>query len=498
MSFKINLINLINRYLVIYGLLAIVIFFAGVKNLSPFDADHAIQIMMAKNFKWEMVDFFYWGQTRLGSLMPILLIIPINVFPGYELEVTVLTCIIIYILIVNLLVNSCASDLEKNYAFLFVILLPPGIYDFFLFTGHPYLLSLLLILLMYKIEFTRSINSIDKGEWMRNVSIGFLIILALWLSESNIAAILALLTVIYGYRLKFGVKYFLNRAIVLIIPTALALLLVFWVRFQIGNADNYGSLASLSQISQGLKHFFSLTLGAILIKNNPNQYTYAWCAGFIVNIIFLASNFLVAAKFARENILQKNNAKINHIVPFLAFFNLYYFTLVLISGFSYFGEAQIQRYFVIYVLSSLFIFSQLGARFHIEIDGYSRVRHKQVRFNKKLIILPIVFLAMLMIFFEGVYNYDYKKNDHLLKAVTIAKEKSVKLIYGNYWNALPINVLSNFEILSVPEQYLRVKSLQAKVVDSDQSIYMITEKGELIKVCEIPLWIGRNKRDQCD
>lgn len=491
-------INSIIKQIIIYGFLIFIIYFAGVKKFAPFDADHAIQIIMAKNFNWEMTDFFYWGQTRLGSLMPVILIFPISLLPGYELEVAVLICIFIYIIAIRLLINCCASNLEKIFAYIFLLLLPPGVYDFFLFTGHPYLLSLLLILWMYNIEFAGSVAYIYKGEWRRSVLAGLVIMLSMWVSESNIAAVLALLTVIYGCRLKLGVKYSLHRAIVIIGAAVLSLSLVFWVRFQIGNSDDYGAIASLSQVTQGLKRFFELTLGAILIKNNPAQYTYAWYSGCLVNIIFLASNFIAIINFLKYYIFKKEYIKLNPVVHFLAFNNFYYFALVLMSSFSYFGEAQIQHYFVIYVLSSLYIFSQLCATFCIKFDYSIKLRYNRFIISIVISSMLVTILSMLLIFLEGVSNYDYKHNKHLRDAVNNAKLQSVKLIYGDYWNSLPINVLSSFEILSFPEHYLRMQSLKFKMTDSNQPIYMVTNKGELLKVCEIPMWIGRNDRTQCD
>jgi hypothetical protein len=156
-------------------------------NLAGYNSDHAIHALMAEDFQWP-IDFYYWGQNRLGSFIPML------ASPFYYLGFTGLFAVAIAQLILVISVYAAFQSLFQNWwskAALAVFVLLP-IYPFHaqVQPGHPVLAQLFFLGVCFAMFFGQS-SSIKKAFW-----IPFTAFLALWSSELSAVA-LAVFCLIY-------------------------------------------------------------------------------------------------------------------------------------------------------------------------------------------------------------------------------------------------------------------------------------------------------------
>lgn len=109
----------------------------------PFlDSDMAIHVLMAKAFNlWR--DYYYWGQSRLGSLLPLMAFVP------WKLGADALWAVSAMQYVLAVLTIACVGWLSKDMVatllFAVLFLLPPAMFEVVLLPGHPYLPQLLLL-----------------------------------------------------------------------------------------------------------------------------------------------------------------------------------------------------------------------------------------------------------------------------------------------------------------------------------------------------------------
>ncbi len=152
-----------------------------------FNSDHAIQVLMAEDFSLAS-DLYYWGQDRLGSILPML---------AYPLVVLGIPAVWAISLAQYLLLGGAYFFLQGFFRSFWLrlllalaIFLPHAYFQVQVTSGHPYVGQLFFIALF--------LFSFFKENWAtswRLLIAGLAAMLAIWCSEIAIAALGAFLLV---------------------------------------------------------------------------------------------------------------------------------------------------------------------------------------------------------------------------------------------------------------------------------------------------------------
>jgi hypothetical protein len=428
-------------YVAAFALLALYIYFAALQHFYLFNSDHAIQIMMAHYFSWDSSDFYYWGQNRLGSLIPLLLLFPIKLLHLPALLCGVGCSCAFYLLALLVLFALARGPLEKVAALAAFFSVPIGSYVFLLYTGHPYGATMSLSLLAFAISFRAPPST------ARLVVSGALLGISFWVSEASMAATGAMLLLLFERRTRWKINA--GRVIALLAGTACIVPLIVYWRRQIGyegpGAD-YVKPADVHMLALGLKRLFP-QFSYMVASEQGTLPVGAW----FVALVLIAVNGLVLV--LRQSLIDEAAASVHTpTLTFLALHNVAYFVMILVSRHSYFGEGQIQRYWVPVVIYSLYMTLVVAARALARLG----LRSRAAAFVSIAAAVVIGMLALNIPVWptHAEPNRFQNISDHWRDLET-AREHGATRVTGDYWRALPLNVLSEFEILAVPRDFSR-------------------------------------------
>ena len=232
------------RHLPALLLILLCLFLFGPTGYRLLDADQAVHVLMARDFRG-LPDLYYWGQDRLGSLLP-LLAAPLNALLPPLLAYTAAMLVVLlgwYILLQRTLPHSLTIP---TLAFL---LFPAFPFLYGVLPGQPYLAQTL-FLLMGMNWFQQRENT--RRWWSVWVLLGTL---GLWASELSLP-FFAAATVLYGQALyRAGGRKAIFRALPPAgITGALGILLLLVAKNQAQGVGEYlRVLASPTEIMLNLR-----------------------------------------------------------------------------------------------------------------------------------------------------------------------------------------------------------------------------------------------------
>jgi hypothetical protein len=434
-------------YSISFVALASYIYLAAIRRFYLFDGDHAIQIMMAKYFRWESSDFYYWGQNRLGSLVPLLLILPIKVLKLPALASAVVCASAFYASTLLLLFANARGTAEKAAALFGFLLLPIGAYEFLLYTGHPYGPAMALTLAAFTLVF-RSVPSRTQLFLA-----GCALSVSFWVSEATLAGIASLCCLMFQRRRSLrlnavGLAAFLS-GIALLAP-----FILYW-RHAIGlegHDAEYLQFASVEMLGNGL-HKFLPQFSDMTNSRLPFKPLIVWLVA--VTLALVNPLILLARRWGREGA--------DHAAPpilsFLAMHNCVYFLIVLASRHAYFGEGLIQRFWVPIILYSIYVLFVLTARVLQRYD---------VRSLRATLTLATC-VAVVGLSKGNVASWPGRSHGQAFRAIQghwddlrEVRMHRANRVTADYWRALPLNVLSEFEILAVPRDFSRTAQFRER------------------------------------
>lgn len=149
-----------------------------------FTSDQAIHVLMAHELHLPE-GLFYWGQSRLGSLFPILAYPLVQLFPSHAIWVVSLLQLLLGWSAWWLASRQMTQRPQLILALLW--LLPPACFAELQLVGHPYTLQLLLFSLVYYVHSSAGPSS----RWFlwRWLLTGFSLGLSVWVSELSLVPI---------------------------------------------------------------------------------------------------------------------------------------------------------------------------------------------------------------------------------------------------------------------------------------------------------------------
>lgn len=427
--------------------------FAALRDYYLFDADHAVQIIMARYFDGRSQDFYYWGQNRLGSLIPLLLILPIQVLKLPPLACAVGLSLAFYLGCLFLLLLHARGFAERFVCLAAFFLLPIGAYKYLLYTGHPYGPSLALMLAAFTVLFRPGGQSPSR---VRYFAAGFLLSVGLWVSEATAAGIVAILWLLRERRRSLGV----DRAKLGLFFLGLFWLLPFMLywRFTIGfqgHDGDYVRPATPGMVLGGLQRFFPQFSDLVNSELSPKPVTALGVATALLGVN------LVALFFRKGFVGEAPEAAGSPLVSFLAIHNLCYFLIVHGSRHSYFGAAQIQRFWVPVLMFSLFPIAVIPVRAWRRVAAVQSPGRGRVAVGGACLGALACFVGLARLAAQRFPYGDDSVHFRAIRAhranLEALRARHVKQVMGDYWESLPLTVLSDFEILAVPYDFVRME-----------------------------------------
>ena len=332
---------------------------------SDFDSDQAVHVMMAYDLQLPE-DLYYWGQNRLGSLLPV-------VSHGL-LKISSLTPIEAisyaqygFLTIGYLCFISLFRKTISKVIFAIVWFLPPIPFLKLVEVAHPFApqLALLGIALVAANRFA----SFPESKLVQRLSLSVIIIINLTLSiwVSDLSLVFALSAIAY-----LG-KVFLDRYqkatqqnfilfvranllyVTILVASLLGSLFLIYAKSTATQRDqNYETLNSLEIIAHIIRSILNAIADMVLFQvSNPFLSLYAIAA------LFLASVLICYALKARRNPDFTNHLR---WIPFFLVNAVGTFALILLSRWTFIQETP-PRYFIslyiIYWLSALLVFDNL-------------------------------------------------------------------------------------------------------------------------------------------
>lgn len=299
--------------LLVYALITVIVFLSF-RAFSPYlspslNSDNAVHILMAYDLKLPE-DLYYWGQDRLGSLVPIVghgLITLFSLEPIIAVSVAHYFFLIVGFLSFSFLLNDPISKL----IFALIWFLPFKQFTALVKIGQPYGPQFALIafgLVCFDQLFKRR-NQLS--EWSKHglLSIGLLALFgSLWISDFSIVAIFTLIVYasIEGYRavkrrspypnsalsgshLRSALGYGLNIALVSATGTAF----ILYAKHSASSRKDYAEFNTVGQILEILQHQIKPFFGAIAFRSRD-----IWISIFSLCIlIFIVAISLLFVQF---------------------------------------------------------------------------------------------------------------------------------------------------------------------------------------------------------
>ena len=419
--------------LLIYSLLFALILYQfflrfSLWNFKGMNSDHAIHILMGESFDWGK-DWYYWGQNRLGSFIPLigslLIGLGLNSFTALGVTQSILCLLIVFLL--RLSIKSHVVFLAATA----VVLLP--IYPFWMqvTTGHPYLSQILFNLLLLACFSSQALKNRSKA-----ILLPLLAMLSLWASELSLAFLLAIVLIEY----KALWQLIKEQAIPVIISTVVGFSFLYFAKSNAVSVASYAKLFTspqnaLNALSDHL-HGFNSTL--LFETNMPFNGLLIWAYLLILSLFGLLS-------FKRELLGVTGKTKTLILAAAISFL------LIILANWSQEMGNPLRYYTYSYILFALgfLTFIEQSAK---KLPGVS--------------ILALL-LGALTVNASIQFNNDFETGTpdritkqeakQLIKKLSqeFPSEESISVI-GSYWNTYLIDALSE-KFIAVPHQGAQIR-----------------------------------------
>ncbi|QNR25592.1 hypothetical protein [Croceimicrobium hydrocarbonivorans] len=365
-------------FLVLAGILFFALFFFhySLWYFEELNSDHAIHILMAERFDWAK-DWYYWGQNRLGSFIPmmgsLLISLGVDSFTALGLvQVLILTA------------TSFMLFRLSNFSFwslgLCAVLLFP-IYPFWMQVslGHPYLGQFFFLILSLSLFYSSKL----QDSW-KSFLVPFIAFLAIWSSEMSLAFYLALALIEY----KHIWKLFLKGWYYLLSGAGLGLVLVLVAKNQAVKIKDYQTfLAPWSKVWESFSQQMKSLWDLFFFEDNKPFNTYLLYGVLLVLLFTLIRRFrgkqgfsaitkifFLTAIFSLVLIHLSNwNAAMGmplryHTMPY------FFFTSALVFGAKdQFGNSW-EQFFIVALISMPIMNASLRFNLEFETGAQGRIR----------------------------------------------------------------------------------------------------------------------------
>jgi hypothetical protein len=400
-------------------------------NFKELNSDHAIHILMGESFDWGK-DWYYWGQNRLGSFIPLIgsLFIGLGLNSFTALGVTQSILSLLIVLLLRLSIRSHLVFLAATA----VVLLP--IYPFWMqvTTGHPYLSQILFNLLLLACFGSQALKNRSKA-----ILLPLLAMLSLWASELSLAFLLAIVLVEY----KALWQIIKEQAIPVIISTAVGFSFLYFAKSNAVSVASYARLFTSPQnvLSALSDHLHGFNSALLFDTNMPFNGLLIWA--YIVSFCICGILYFKRKRWALAGLKGKTKtlilaAVISFILIILANWSqqmgnpLRYYTysyILLALGFLTFLDQSAKKLPGVSILAMLVGALTLNASIQFNNDFETGSPDRITKQEAELLITKL--------------------------SQELPSEESISVI-GSYWNTYLIDALSE-QIIAIPHKGAQIR-----------------------------------------
>ena len=371
-------------YLLCFVFISISFYFFSAVNIDCFNSDQAVQVLMIKNFQWP-ADSYYWGQNRLGSLLPL---ISSFFYSFIKIHPIILVSIINYMmLVIGWFIFS--KYLKSNWAkllFCIAVFFPHPTYFFIILIGHPYqgqFFTLALATLFLNDLFNK-ITTFEKWNWKEYLKLFFTVftsILAVWVSElSLVYYVFVLFYILFNKKVRnhlFSAAFLKSKLIFPVINTVILLLigilLILDLKHGFEKDPVYDQffISNFPDIELQFHYFYIQFKDVLLLQNHYTIFEclfyYSITIGLLIVIFNLKNNdysdsilfktlgltFIVAIIllfFSSWNYRSKFDPK---------YFNLLYALIWVLMGIGFSNMSQLKQFAMFILLCIPLLYSNL-------------------------------------------------------------------------------------------------------------------------------------------
>lgn len=447
----------------LYYLFAVIIISAsflyyGAPFFHGFDSDHAIHVLMARDFSWPN-DVYYWGQNRLGSLLPLLTHAAMKAFTS--VHPLFLTAVVqwILLLIPTILISSFIKNRWLKLSLFLFIFFPFNEFYLLLLPGHPYsgqyFCGTLCIYFLYR--YYKEKDSFAAYSDIKRVTLLFaaqlFYALGVWVSEFNAVVIFIPLLFIAVQKGRVNLSLVPGMLLFCILPLLVIFILKsFTISDPFYNKTFFFDAESLGrQMSNLLRRLHETFLfGDGLILRNLNYFL------LLALVIFI---LIEAKKHAQDK---------SGIVRPLLITGLLSFLCLFFSQWNLRGEISAKYYTPVYIL--------LLCALLFYADGLNKTK-----------MAVSVFACFLLISCASLPEHKYVVKEHpggVHKAFSDFKKLPKGTLIGNYWDVYVINSVAwkNLKALSYDDEFVR-NSHQVRELMRAPRFYFLADE-ELEKRCK--------------
>lgn len=425
---------------ILYVIYILVCFFAlvsftyyGLVYFNGYNSDLAIPVLMAEDFQLPR-DFYFRGQDRLGSLIPLLA----SILTFFGVNALWATAIIPYVLLLAcfVLLQGFFKAYWQKLILGLILFFPHWAFIEQVLPGHPYVAHLFFLVLFIKI-FNTSLLNLFKYPLLALIAFAMV-----WASEMAAINIIAFAVVWFK-----DWKPILNSRktlIATVISVLFGAILLLWAKKEAQNAANfYQFLASPAEIMHALGNIVNQLVNVINIEGNkPPVVVLFWLMLICVLLIIIIK------------------PKVNKIASFFLLSAAGMFIMVVISHWSALNNYPFRYYTLAYIqlLFALILIS------------------KSKIFILELATISICFATALSgIYLVRNFSLEVDERMNLSQMQEIASKGNVGVI-GSYWNSYGIDALSQ-KVVATPHEdsFLRMPEKVEDVFSKDSILLIKNE-----------------------
>lgn len=419
------------------------------------DSDQAVHILMTQNFTFQN-DLYYWGQNRLGSIIPLIanLFLKTGMTSIWAVSISQYLLLIITFYFISTLFKS--KILKLSFAFLFFM--PFGPFGTILTIGHPYIGNLFFISFPTYIV-NRFINNEDfllkKNNYLYIVFASFLTILSIWASEMSITFCFSIfLMVAYYFYPKIKLKTINNRdvnqIIAAIIGTIPGILLIIFAKIYSSNNFNI-SLVSI-------KNFFIII--STIVENIWIYLSFKNENGFLISLgtwlFILLGCYIIYLNEIIKILFSKNT-----LIKFILLNFVFSLSICCFSEWVFVNSIAVRYFSIVYFWGIILIL--------INFQNFPKLKN---------ILLPLLIFIISVLPFLINFS-DIKNQSSQYQRLSEFKKLGKASILGSYWDAYLIGVSNTNDLLVTPFENETVRNYhQIKELFSNKNIYIVKNQND--------------------
>jgi hypothetical protein len=426
------------------------LYFIGSPYSSFFNADGAVQVIMAHRFSFEH-DFYFWGQNRLGSLLP-LLTSPM-VWAGLKPLYATILMNYLFLIGSGLTASKFVSSPLLKIFILSIFLIPCHSNFFMVQLSQPYSLQIFLLLIPL-LFFYHDIQKDERFTPLKMVFSGICFAAAVYVHDASIIYVALYFAMMWQFNMIGFLRNNVLETCSLLVP--FGLLLGYVLYRKLGTPDFSGySDQSINHWSVFLESFFSWTQ---IFNHSPIGIIKSW--GILESLVLIcltASALVLSAISIKKHGINKGN-----VIPVFLMLNaIIFYTAVCFSGWyvQNYSDGRYMIFPVCMMLLATTIF--LG--------------------QKKNFIPTIRYVGvglLVVLFATSVASTLRPKHTDGLQLTFSQRTEIEKIrgtgIIGNYWFSYPFSAYNPASIASTPhdKDFARSHIMVEKVLLKD-SIYLV-------------------------